>query len=91
MTANLWMKFDNTYQRALSIPIEECRRFAVHPLTWLRYVAFTIYGREGVISSQPNGNEVQYYEPDIQPGDYYYIAQGKSYFYVQKFLVHLQC
>ena len=45
MTANidLWLKFHNDAGKALS------ERFAVHPFSWLRYVAFTIYGREGDI------------------------------------------
>ena len=85
------MRFGDTYQPALSIPLGECRRFSVHPLTWLRYVGFTIYGNEGDISTAPDGAQVQYYEPTIQPGIYYYVSQGKLYFSVQGFLVHLQC
>lgn len=84
MTANLHMKFDNIYQLALSIPVEDCQRFSIHPLTWLRYLAFTISGCEGIISSQPDGAEVQYYEADIQSGNYYYISQGTSYFGIQR-------
>ena len=93
MTANvdLWMKFDDEYQGVLSIPLDDCQRFAIHPLAWLRYVAFTIYGNEGNIFLKPDGEEeVDYLELNIQPGDYYYVSQGESYFGVQRFLVHLQ-
>jgi len=53
MAANvkLWMKFDDTYRIALSIPVDECQCFAIHPLAWLHYVGFTIYESEGYISS----------------------------------------
>jgi len=92
MAANveLWIRFDDTYQPALSIPVDACQRFSVHPLTWLRYVGFTIYGSEGYISV-PGGPEVDYYQAAIQPGICHYVSQGKSYFGVQGLLVHLQC
>jgi hypothetical protein len=87
MAANveLWMRFDDTYQPALSIP---CQRFSVHPLTWLRYVGFTVDGSQGYISV-PGGPEVDYYQATIQPGIYHYVSQGESYFCVQ-LIVHLQ-
>ena len=84
------MQFDGVYQPALSIPVAECQHFSVHPLTWLRYVGFTIYGSEGYISV-PGGPEVDYYQAAIQPGTYHYVSQGESYFCIQGLLVHLQC
>jgi hypothetical protein len=87
----LWIKFDDTYQLALSIPVDACQRFSLHPLTWLRYVGFTIYGSEGHISLLPDGPVVDYYQATIQPGIYHYVSQGKSYFSIQRLLVHLQC
>jgi hypothetical protein len=30
----------------LRIPVDDCNRFAVRPLKWLRYLGYTIYGRE---------------------------------------------
>ena len=82
----LQMPIDGEYQPALSIPVETCQRFSVHPLRWLRYVGFTIYGTEGHISRSAAGPQVvRYSEVDIQAGVYYYIpdSQGKSYFGVQ--------
>jgi hypothetical protein len=75
----LWMSFDDIYRLALSIPVDTCKRFSVHPLAWLRYLGFTIYGNEGHISTLPGGPEVKYYQPDILPGTYYYVSQGESY------------
>ncbi|KAF8960929.1 hypothetical protein BDZ97DRAFT_2035202 [Flammula alnicola] len=63
----LWMPFNGTYRPALIIPVGECQRFSVHPLTWLRYLGFTIYGNEGHISTLPGGPEVEYYQADIPP------------------------
>ena len=81
----LQMPIDGDYQHALSIPVETCRRFSVHPLSWLRYVGFTIYGTEGHIFRSAAGPVVRYSEVDIQAGVYYYMpdSQGKSYFGVQ--------
>lgn len=75
----LWMLFDNEYQHALSIPVDSCQRFSVHPFTWLRYLGFTIFGNEGRIFSSPDGPEVEYYQSIILPGNYYYVSQGKSF------------
>ena len=47
---------NDTYQLALSIPVDRCQQFSKHPLTWSRYVGFTIYGSEGYISV-PGGSE----------------------------------
>jgi len=80
----LQMPIDGEYQHALSIPVETCQHFSLHPLKWLRYVGFTIYGTEGHIFRFATGPVVQYPE-HIQAGVYYYIpdSQGKSYFGVQ--------
>jgi len=49
MAANvdLWIEFDGSYHSTLSIPVPDCQRFSIHPLRWLRYLGFTIYGTEG--------------------------------------------
>ena len=81
MAANveLWMFFDGIYQPALSIPVDTCQQFLEHhPLTWLRYLGYTIYSNEGHISTLPDGPEVEYYQADIPPGIYYYVSQGES-------------
>jgi hypothetical protein len=62
----LRMPIDGIYQSALPIPVEACQRFSVHPLTWLRYLGFTIHGTEGHISTAP-GREVDYYKLIYSP------------------------
>ena len=81
----LQMPIDGEYQPALSMPVKMCQRFSVRPLSWLRYVGFTIYGTEGHISRSAAGPAVRCSEVDIQAGIYYYVpdSQGKSYFDVQ--------
>jgi hypothetical protein len=75
----LWLPF-NKYRLALSIPFDECQRFSFHPLAWLRYVAYTIYGREGHLSMSANGPMVDCHAAIMQPTKYYYVSQGESYF-----------
>ncbi|KAF8322879.1 hypothetical protein F5887DRAFT_1166089 [Amanita rubescens] len=74
-TVELRMLIDGIYQPALSIPVDKCQLFSLHPLTWLRYLGFTIYGTEGHISTAPGGQEVDYYQADMKPGIYYYVSQ----------------
>jgi len=66
-----------------------CQQFSVHPLTWLCYLGFAIYGKEGHISATPGGPEVDYYQANIQPGIYYYVSQGEPYFSVLGPIIHL--
>jgi hypothetical protein len=77
----LWIRFGREYHLALSIPVADCLRFSYHPLTWLRFLGYAIYGKEGYIALEREGSEVADYRPGapISPGDYYYISQGESY------------
>ena len=72
----LWISFNGEYQLTLSIPVDTCRRFSLRPLAWLRYLAFTIYGAKGHISSEQGGNEVDYTAAELSDR-YYYVSQGK--------------
>jgi hypothetical protein len=83
-TVELWLRFDDVYQRCLTIPLETCTRFAAHPLPWLSHLGFCLCAREGYISNSDNGSEIEYRggrgSPAITPGIYYYIiAAGASY------------
>jgi len=78
----LWMQFDGRYRLALSIPVNDCQRFSTRPLAWLRYVAFTIYGNEGDVSTLRSGPAVDYNQADIGPGAYYYVSEaGESFWH----------
>jgi hypothetical protein len=71
----LRIKVGNVYHPALSIPVDACQHFSVHPLTWLRYLGFTISGNEGHVSTLPDGPEVDHLQANIPPGNYYYVSQ----------------
>jgi len=77
MAANieLHMHLNGIDHHVLSIPVATCQSFSVHPLSWLRYLGFTIQGSEGHIHGKPNGQVVDYLQTDLQPGVYHYIAQ----------------
>ena len=79
MAANieLWMSFDEEYQLTLSIPVATLHSFSVRPLAWLRYLASTIYGTEGYISSEKGGDEVDYNTSTDFCDQYYYVSEGK--------------
>jgi hypothetical protein len=81
-SVELQMPFDETYLPALSIPVNDCQRFSTRPLSWLRYVASTIYGGGGGdISTSRDGAAVNYGQADVQAGIYYYVSRGESFWY----------
>ena len=79
----LWLAVDNTYHRAMSIPLDTYPRFSIFPLTWLAYLGFAICGREGYISNSPAGPAIDHRPDETQPGIYYYIAGSELYFEIQ--------
>ena len=75
---DLWILFsDGHYQHALSIPISECWTKSTHPLKWLWFIGFAIYGDIGIICKAEDGLEVEDYGVDIEPGSYYFLSEGK--------------
>lgn len=82
VNVQLWIRFGDEYHLALSIPLHVCQQFSLHPLTWLRFLGYAIYGIIGYISPERDGEEVADYRPDgaaISPGNYYYISQGEPF------------
>jgi hypothetical protein len=78
---HLWIRFGRDYQLVLSIPAAACATFSHHPLTWLRFLGYTIHGKQGYISRERDGSEVADYRPgdaSISPGNYYYMSEGES-------------
>jgi len=66
------MPIDETSQLMLSIPVNDYRRSSARPLSWLRYVASTIYaGGEGDISTSHGGPAVNYDQAHMEPGTYH--------------------
>jgi len=78
---NLWLKLstDTEWIAILAIPTEEFDRFAFRPLSWLRFLGFAVYGREGVLLLSENGPEVSDYTGSVDSlqNAYYYSSQGK--------------
>ncbi|KAF8338530.1 hypothetical protein F5887DRAFT_1273085 [Amanita rubescens] len=82
VNVQLWIRFGDEYQHALSIPVHICHQFSLHPLTWLRFLGYAIYGKEGYISRERDGEQVADYRPDgaaISAGNYYYISQDNGF------------
>jgi hypothetical protein len=73
----LWLSFDDSDKLALSIPLAECERYAIHPLKWLRFLGYTIYGQAGHLSTLKNGPVINSYEVNIEARSYYYVSEGK--------------
>jgi len=77
----LWLRFNNKYRRALSIPLKDTQRFALYPLAWLSHVAYTIYGSVGYLSMSDGKEpeELNCHTATMQAGDkYYYVARSES-------------
>ncbi len=51
---------------ALSIPVAECRNYAIHPLKWMKYLGYAIYGAEGRLSTRRDGLEICDFAADVE-------------------------
>jgi hypothetical protein len=69
----LWLSFGNVTMLALSIPLEKCGTFALHPLKWLQFLGIVIYGQEGHLSLPERGSEINDYTAHIQDISYYFV------------------
>jgi hypothetical protein len=79
MATELWIQIDDTWIPILSIPTNQFDRFTLHPLKWLRFLDFIIYGREGILRTHCDGPEVDNYDigtSQLQEG-YYFFSAGK--------------
>ena len=54
----------------LSIPLMECRRYAIKSLKWLRYIGYAIYGVDGYLSTSEGGEDISDYDADVEPCAY---------------------
>lgn len=62
----------------ISVPPDDIRRLAIHPLKWLRFVLFAISGAQGHLATTPTGPPVDYTTPfDDLAGTYYYLPEGQ--------------
>jgi len=77
----LWLKLgtDTDWIVTLTIPTEEFNQFTFRPLSWLRFLGFAIYGREGALLLSPEGEEVDDYTVSTESlkGAYYYSSNDE--------------
>ena len=67
------IRIGNSYIPVLSIPVDDCRRFALRLRSRLTFLRYTISGARGHISATPSGNEVDY-RLDVNEGEQYYFS-----------------
>ncbi|KAG8221110.1 hypothetical protein J3R82DRAFT_2637 [Butyriboletus roseoflavus] len=62
------------WNRALSIPREDIKRFTLYPLKWVRFATFTVCGAKGDLSATPGGEIVEYDNVSFEnlEHEYYY-------------------
>ena len=76
----LWLKLGPVWHQTLIIPVEEIRRFCIHPLKWLQFVAATIHGAHGVLHQNnplgPPAHDLQ--DTEDLSLSYYFVSPGKS-------------
>ena len=77
----LLIRINNTFIPVLTIPIDDCNRFALKPLCWLRFLGYTIYGSPGHISTAPDGLPVDY-RLAVRGGDHYYFTSPGIFIHV---------
>ena len=71
----LRVQIGNAYIPVLSIPVDDCNRFALKPLRWLRFLGYTIYGNQGHISATADGPPVDY-QAGVEEGALYYFTSA---------------
>ena len=74
----LWLYSNEIDILALSIPLAECRKYAIHPLKWLKYLGYAIYGAEGCLSISKAGPEIDNLDAAVEARPYYFNSQSKS-------------
>ncbi|KAK0187364.1 hypothetical protein F5146DRAFT_1064573 [Armillaria mellea] len=86
---NIHLRYHNAQVLALSIPIVDIKRLSIRPLKWLRYVAFTVFGAIGHLTtadgSAVEDENITWESQDRLCEDYYYIPDGELH------LVDYQC
>ncbi|KAF8588445.1 hypothetical protein K439DRAFT_1658456 [Ramaria rubella] len=72
----LWLYFPEqaSYFHVLSIPLEECFRFSLKPLKWLRYLGYAIYGGAGRLETGTS-------EDHLQEVDYGGAIEARQYYF----------
>ncbi|KAG8221107.1 hypothetical protein J3R82DRAFT_2630 [Butyriboletus roseoflavus] len=76
------------WNRALSIPREDIKRFTLYPLKWVRFATFTVCSAKGDLSATPGGEIVEYdnvsfenleHEYYYTPNDTYHLTDYQAF------------
>ena len=73
----LWFILNNISELALSIPLDKCLALSVNPLKWLRFLGYSIYGKEGYLSMSATDPPINNYSAVIAACPYYFLSEGK--------------
>jgi hypothetical protein len=71
---DLYLPLDGEAVLALSIPTKKCETLARHPLRWLRFLGYAVYGQEGEISLSCGGKPVLDYRAKLEPRAYHFVS-----------------
>ena len=74
----LHVRINNAYLPVLSIPVDDCNRFALKPLRWLRFLGYAIYGSQGHICATEDASDRVDYESAIEGGTHYYFVSRST-------------
>ena len=80
-TVDLWIRIGGKGMLALCIPIHKCQELAVHPLKWVHYLGYAIYGRPGYLSLSETGPPITDYTANVEAQAYYFKSNGKLEFH----------
>jgi len=72
----LHIQINDAYMPVLSIPVPDCNRFSLKPLSWLRFLGYCIYGQIGDLSSDPDGSPIDYQMAVEAGANYYFTSPG---------------
>jgi hypothetical protein len=86
-SVKLFVHLDGALHPLLSIPITDFDRFTLRPLKWLRYLAYTVYGRQGKLFKDALGQCEVNYNLAILEDCYYFSSDSKPYFLVNLHLL----
>jgi hypothetical protein len=79
---SLYFPEKEEYIHVLTIPLQKCFEFSHKPLKWLRYLGYTLYGKEGHIYSMDGEGQQQTvpvnYVLQIENGDHHYCFRSEG-------------
>jgi len=76
----VFLRVEGRFVAFLSIPLNEIQPLCIHPLKWLRFVAFAICGARGhLFPSTAVGTRPVDYETSVPVETCYYVPEGESH------------